>query len=44
MISKTFISILRLSAFFFNKAFIEILNHKRIALEAWASDKSLSPK
>ena len=44
MISKVFISILRDSAFFLRAAFIEILNQSKIALEAWASERSLSPK
>jgi hypothetical protein len=44
MISNTFISILRDSAFFLRIAFIEILNQSRIALDAWASERSLSQK
>jgi hypothetical protein len=42
--SKTFISIFRDSAFFFKIAFMEILNPKSIALEAWARERSLSQK
>jgi hypothetical protein len=44
MISKFFISTFICSAFFFNVAFTQMLNHKSNAFDACANDKSESEK